>query len=323
MKSISRQTGPLRAASVLSDGVRGFASMRDLEVLRALIAARKTTAAANQLGISQPAVSRTIALLEERSGRLLFRREGGRLMPTADALALYAETTPVFDALSRLDRFAWTSRSLEPLRVVAPPTIAHHFLQRIIASYLADHPDETVALEVTTSNEILAAVADRKADIGVTGSPVAHPGLTSEPFRRSEAVCAMPAGHHLAARSHIVPADLDGEPFIAFARRHASRVQLDHLFGEAGVRPVIRCETSTVVSAAELVRAGLGLSVFNPFPVVLRPGPELVFRPFVPVVPYETAFVFAADGPPSPAARRLADFARAHTADDPYSSAIP
>ncbi|WP_163341592.1 LysR family transcriptional regulator, partial [Escherichia coli] len=82
-------------------------------------------------------------------GRVLFRREGGRLTPTADALALFAETTPIFDALARLDRFSWASQSHEPLRVAAPATIAHHYLQGLIAGYLAVHDDETVALEIT------------------------------------------------------------------------------------------------------------------------------------------------------------------------------
>jgi DNA-binding transcriptional LysR family regulator len=317
---------PLPAAAgmfPISKGVKAFATLRDIEVLRAVVAARKTTAAATQLGISQPAVSRAIAQLEERAGRRMFRREGGRLVPTADALTLYAETTPVFDALSRLDHFAWTSKAQEPLRVVAPPTLAHHFMHDIIARYLVEHADEAIALEVTTSNEVFASVADRKADIGIIGTPIVHPSLVSEPFRRSAAVCAMPAGHRLAAKATIAPADLDGEPFIAFARRHASRVIVDRLFVEAGVRPVIRCETATVASAAELVKAGLGLSLLNPFPVALRPDPELVFRPFLPVVPYETAFVFPAGGPPTAAARRLADFARANIASDAYSVAIP
>ena len=71
------------------------------------------------------------------------------------------------------------------------------------------------------------------------------------------------------------------------------------------------------------MKAGLGLSLLNPFPVALRPDPGLVFRPFLPFLPYETAFVFPAGGPPTAAARRLADFARATTASDAYSVAIP
>jgi len=319
---IARATPPADTASLV-EGVRGFASLRDLEVLRALVVARKMTAAAMQLGISQPAVSRTIAMLEDRSGRILFRREGGRLTPTSDALALFAETTPIFDALARLDRFSWTSQSPEPLRVVAPATIAHHYLPWLIAGYLAAHGDETVTLEITTSPDVFAAIADRKADIGISDSYVSHPALLREPFRRSSAVCALPEGHRLAAQPRVGAADLDGEGLISYARRLAIRTTLDRIFAEAGARPKVRCETATVVSAVELVRAGVGLAIFNPFPVALRPVVGVVFRPFDPQVLYETAFILPAEGPASPAARRLAEFARAQTVDDTYSTAIP
>ena len=57
-------------------------SLRELEVLQAMIATRKTVAAAQMLGISQPAVSRALAALEAHVGRPLFAREGGRLVPT-------------------------------------------------------------------------------------------------------------------------------------------------------------------------------------------------------------------------------------------------
>ncbi|MEI8147128.1 MAG: LysR substrate-binding domain-containing protein [Alphaproteobacteria bacterium] len=260
---MSQAQATLRTQGSSQDGIRGFASIRDLEVLRTLIAARKTTAAANELGISQPAVSRTIASLEERSGRILFRREGGRLVPTADALALYAETTPVFEALSRLDRFSWRPQTAEPLRVVAPPTIAHHFLQGVIAGYLARYPEDRIALDITTSPDVFATVADGKADIGISDSPVQHPALIREVFRRSSAVCALPAGHRLAERSTITAADLDGEAFVAFARRLPIRATLDRILAEAGSRPIIRCETATVVSAVELVREGVGLFPLN------------------------------------------------------------
>ena len=77
-------------------------SVRELEVLHAVITTRKTTAAAQRLGGSQPAVSRAIGALEARLGRELFIRDGGRLVPTADAFALDAEAAPIFSALERL-----------------------------------------------------------------------------------------------------------------------------------------------------------------------------------------------------------------------------
>jgi DNA-binding transcriptional LysR family regulator len=64
-------------------------SFRELEALHALVEARKTTSAAHKIGVSQPAISRAIQDLEHRVGKALFRREGGRLVPTADGILLY------------------------------------------------------------------------------------------------------------------------------------------------------------------------------------------------------------------------------------------
>ncbi|WP_291634202.1 LysR family transcriptional regulator, partial [Bosea sp. (in: a-proteobacteria)] len=90
-------------------GARQAPSLRELEILQAMIATRKTVAAAQMLGISQPAVSRALAALEAHVGRPLFMREGGRLVPTGDAFALEAEAQPIFDALERLA--GWPSQT--------------------------------------------------------------------------------------------------------------------------------------------------------------------------------------------------------------------
>ena len=81
---------------------RNRPTLRELEVFRSVIRCGKTTAAARQLGISQPAVSRALAQLEARKGEMLFRRDGNRLVPTAEALALDRELEPMFEVLARL-----------------------------------------------------------------------------------------------------------------------------------------------------------------------------------------------------------------------------
>ena len=104
-----------------------WATLRDLEVFQAVIEERKTTAAAQRLGISQPAVSRALASMEQKSKRSLFRHQGTRLVPTADAMALYEEIQPIFHALAQLSHFDWTQQKPASLRIACPPTMAHCF----------------------------------------------------------------------------------------------------------------------------------------------------------------------------------------------------
>jgi DNA-binding transcriptional LysR family regulator len=175
-------------------------SVRELEVLHAVITTRKTTAAAQRLGVSQPAVSRAIGALEARLGRDLFVRDGGRLVPTADAYALDAEAAPIFAALARLDNWPKTPNAGSLLRIVSAPTITHAFLAPLIVRFLQAEPDTRIQMEIGRSNDAVAAVADGTADLGVVDVGVVHAGVRAEPFRQSVAHVMMPADHPLTEK---------------------------------------------------------------------------------------------------------------------------
>jgi DNA-binding transcriptional LysR family regulator len=289
-----------------------FATVRDLEVLHTVIDEKKTTAAAARLGISQPAVSRTLAQMETRSGRTLFRRQGVAIVPTADALALYEETKPIFEILARLRDFQWTESAVTPLRIAAPPTIAQCFLEPLLVRFMRENPSARASLDIVTTPDVLELVADQRADLGVADVTASHSGLTRIPFRRSDFVCAMPADHALAQRASISPADLHGHPMVKLVKRNAARAMLDRLFAKAGVKPSMVMETSNALSAVSLAGQGMGFALVNPFPVALTAPATVAFRPFEPKVTFETAFFVPVDGVVSSLVQRFIEFIRQH-----------
>ncbi len=292
-------------------------SLRELEILRALISSRKTTSAAASLGVSQPAVSRAIASLEARVGRTLFSRDGGRLVPTAEAFALEEEARPIFAALDRIAVWPDGPAKRGVLKVAASPTLAQFLLPDIVAQFRQAEPELTIQVEIGTGTSVVASIADRLADIGLVDQPASHPGVRAEPLREAVAHCLMPCSHRLAAKPSVTAADLDGEAMIALARRFASRVQADRLFAAMGVQPRIVAEAATSAFVAELVRRGVGLALINPFPLSLGAGLQgLVARPFEPAITYTTMLLFPASGAASPAARRFADALKAIQPDD-------
>lgn len=298
-------------------------TLRELEVLRTLIQFGKATAAARKLGISQPAVSRAIHQLETRTGLTLFRREGGRLLPTAEALALHQESEPIFLTFERLERARWRPEDASPiLRVAAPPTLAHWFLHPLLAAFYQTEPDTRIYVEIGSGPEVVTMLANGGMDLGLVDSGPSHAGVRYLAFRSSNAHAVMRADAPLADREAIAPQDLHGQPFIALARRFPSRTQLERLFLGAGVQPDIRIEVSTAVAAYEFVRAGVGMTIINPFPMSLRRDPDIRFLPFRPTIAYETSFVLPSMMPPSAVARRFIDFVRARQQEDSYSVAI-
>jgi DNA-binding transcriptional LysR family regulator len=297
-------------------------TFRELEALHALIEARKTTSAASRLGVSQPAVSRAIQQLEARLGLTLFHRDGGRLSPTQDGIALYQQSLPIFTALAGLGRASSGQQEQRPVLVITPPTVAHRFLPRIVAEFVAQEPDVRMQIEVGTTSDVIAQVADGRFHVGITDGQVNHPALVFEPFRRAYAHVIARTDHRLAGKAEITASDFDGERYIALTRRFPIRGVLDRLFNDAGSRPETVMEAATSAIAYELVRSGVGLTIINPFPVSLRADPDVVMRPFMPRASYETCFVMPSAAPPPPHARRFMDFLRSRQPEDGYSHPI-
>ncbi len=291
-------------------------SIRELEVLTALVRLRKTTSAAVSLGISQPAVSRVLAQLEARLGCALFLRESGRLSPTPEALALDEQARPILAALDRLATWPAGAPSSGLLRICASPTLAHHLLPPVVARFREIAPEVTVQVEIGNGPTVLAAVADRVADLGLMDTPPAHPAVMAEPFRLGQAHCVMPDGHPLSVLSSIGVEDLAGHPIVALARRFASRASVDAAFGQAGLQPRIVAEASTSAFAVGLVLQGAGVALLNPFPVCQAGMAGLVARPFRPSIPYRTSLLFPSAGGAATIARRFADLLKEMQPED-------
>jgi DNA-binding transcriptional LysR family regulator len=297
-------------------------TFRELEALHALIESRKTTSAASRLGVSQPAISRAIQQLEARLGKSLFRRDGGRLAPTVDGISLYQQSLPIFSALAGLGGASPDERESRPVLIISPPTVAHRFLPRIVAEFLAQEPGVRMQIEVGTTSDVIAQVADGRFHLGITDGQVNHPALVFEPFRRSWAHVILRADHPLAGKPEIAAKDFDGERFIALTRRFLIRSTLERLFAEAGARPATVMEAATSAIAYELVRSGVGLTIINPFPVSLRADPDVAIRPFAPRASFETCFAMPSAAPPPAHVRRFMDFLKSRQPEDGFSTPI-
>lgn len=296
-------------------------SLPEYQALRALMEGGTTTSAAEQLGLSQSAISRSISSLEARTGLTLFEREAGRLRPTEEAVRMNRRLDLLFEALDRIDGPKQPVQ--ETLRLIAPPTYAHRFLVSQIASFLAINPHFFVSFEVNTSDEVVRAILEDRSDLGLTGVELARAGVKMQAFRTSSAVCVMLPDHPLAAQEEVHPIDLDGLPFIAIAQRHARRMQLDKIFSSASSKPRVLAEVSTSFAAVDLAKEGLGLAVVNPFPVFQYRSDDLVFRRFASPIEYRSYFVTSDQRPLSRVARAFIRHLRLHTPSDPHSKKVP
>lgn len=280
-------------------------SIREFETLRAMIISGTTTGASRRLGISQPAVSRALAQLEGRLGVILFTREGGRLVPTAEALMLNEELQPLFDALDKLKTLRLIPRKSDHLKVAAPASFCLGYLQKLLMSFRETQPTLSFELVTADSEAIIAMVAEGMVDTGISDMRALHSGVEFETLFSASAVCVMPPDHPLTQKPQITPEDLIDVPFIALSKRHATRSKIDGIFDKAGVERLMVAETSTAAAACAFVAAGLGVAVMNPFPVDRLFSNKIELRPFTPTVDYDISLITPANRPLSSITRRF------------------
>ncbi|GFE66004.1 LysR family transcriptional regulator [Litoreibacter roseus] len=299
---------------------KSWHSIPEYQALRAVMQSGTTTGAAAQLGLSQSAISRSIANLEGRIGKMLFERDGGRLRPTQEAVRLNFRLDPLFDALNRIE--GPDEPVQETMRLIAPPTYSHRFLVSQVAGFLKANPHFFVSLEVNTSDGVIRGILEDRFDLGLIGVDLSRAGLKLAPFRRSLAVCVLPKMHALASRAQIEPKDFEGQNLIALSHRHARRAQLDRMFQETRTRPNIVAEVTTSFAAADLVKEGLGIAVINPFPLYQYRSEEIVFVPFVSPIRYTTYFLTSDQRPVPRIARAFMRHMRLHTHPDPFTEKV-
>lgn len=296
--------------------------IREYEALRAVLTTGTTIGAARRLGISQPAISRALTQLENRLGRTLFLRISGRIEPTAEALSLNETLDPLFETLSKIDGAEWAHTENKPLSIAASTTIAHCFLLPRLATFLKQDSSRRIQFETQPTEQIVAGVLEFRYDLGLTSAMIQQSGVKLIPWRKSKMVCVMPEGHCLANRDTITPQDLDGVSTVDFVRRLGGRSLTEQIFNRSGVRPNIIVEAATNIAAVELARAGIGVTVLNPFPQLTEPQRGLVILPFESDIEYRTSFVLSADRPPSTQTRNFMRHIKFTTPEDQFSEAI-
>lgn len=286
--------------------------IRQIEAFRAVMETGSVTRAAEQLHVSQPAVSKLLRALADHCGFALFLRRGSRLVPTPEARLMAVEVERAF---SGVERVAEVARALRERRwgqvtLAAFPALAMQFLPGALSPFLAERPDVRLSLFSRTSPRIGDLAANQQVDLGLSLLPVEHPYVRGEVAARFALVCAVPAGHPLAARPVLQADDLRDERFISLGREDRSRFVVDAAFQGRGPQS-IRIEAQMAESACAFVASGLGVAIVPPFAAQQYPAERLVARPFEPPVTMDIWLLVPVSREPSMLTLEVAEVIRA------------
>ena len=187
--------------------------------LRVFITAARTlsfTRTAEQLCISQPAVSKHVGELESRYGVQLFTRRGSRLELTEAGHTLLASAERVADDYRRLEyeMSLCTGQTEGELRLGASTTIAQYLLPPILARFTTRFPKVRVSLLSGNSGQVEQALGDHAIDLGLVESVSRRQGLHYTPFRADELVLVARPGGKYARTESVTPEALCRIPLV-------------------------------------------------------------------------------------------------------------
>ena len=242
--------------------------LRQLLTFRTVVDQGSFSHAAEELGISQPAVSFQIRALEERIGQRLLDRSGrrvtltdaGRVVDTHARRMLALEDELLRDVAGLSDHLSG------PLVLGSSTGPGELLLPHLLGGFKRENPDVEVSLVVQDTQTVCDRVLDDEIELGVVGAARPHRGLVFEPFVRDELVVICPPGHALAKKKRISLADLASQPIILQQRGSGVRAVLEAAFRASGFRMRdldVTLELGLQQSVRVAVLDGLGITVIS------------------------------------------------------------
>lgn len=275
---------------------------RQLDAFRKVMVTGSMTIAAELMNISQPAVSRLIKDLETTLAIRLFRREGNRLIPGAEAQRLFREVDRFYQGMEQVERVAQDLKAVRigTLRVASMTVLGLSLLCESIRQFSLLRPDVVTSLDVRNSISVLELTAANQIDIGFVHSmSTEYPGVNTFALPSVAAVCVLPRGHRLARKKTVQVTDLDGESLISLGPNNPMRIRLEVALAAAGVncrRPV---ETTLAYSACNMVAGGLGIAVIDAITASQFANAGVICRPLLPEIHFGFSMVLPAHQPRS------------------------
>lgn len=241
---------------------------KQLAAFCAVVEHRSFSQAAEQLGVTQPAVSLQIRSLEQRLGRPLLDRSGRRVEPTEAGQLLYRGAQRLLALEEQLLQELGEEGEGElggRLEIGASTGPGSTVVPVVLAEFQRLHPQVQVALTVSDTQTVVEQVARRELELGVVGAVRRQRGVTFKPLFRDEVVLAVPKGHARAGKT-LTLADLKSEPLVLMQEGAGVRQVIEDELREHGIRfrdLDIRLELGLQESARAAVLAGFGATFIS------------------------------------------------------------
>lgn len=239
-------------------------TLKQLRVLAAIARAGKITSAANEIGVTPPAVTLQLKLLEESAGLPLFDRTRSGLKLTEAGSFLLAAHVRIESALAECCATFSAMKGLTRGRVsVGVVSTAKYFAPHALAAFSAAHPDLDVELIAGNREETIGALARLDLDMAIMGRPPDNVDVESCVIGDHPHVFIAAPGHRLTAEASIAMADLANEKILLRESGSGTRILLERM----AARSEVTLKGGTAFGSNETIKqavmAGLGIAFIS------------------------------------------------------------
>jgi DNA-binding transcriptional LysR family regulator len=258
-------------------------TLRQVEVIRAVMLRGTIAGAAEHLGVSAPGISRLVKHTEESLGIRLFERRAGLFVPSVEADAVFDQIREVYKGVENLQSALDSLQKGKDvgLAFASAPSVAQFVAARAIGRVRKRYPDLFIDLNILKIEETLDYLLLERGEFVIMSSAIDNPGIENRLLATADFVAILPDGHPLADLPVVSVRDLVSYPLIGVDPEDPYGARIARIFREAGVELNHSMRGRFSQTVVSLVRHGLGVAVIDCFSVAEKVLPGYVRRPLL------------------------------------------
>lgn len=239
-------------------------TLRQLTVFEMVARHLSFTRAAEELLLTQPAVSMQIKQIEDEIGLDLFERLGRKIYLTEAGQELYRLSREISSKLLEADSIVDEIKGADGGRLlVAVASTVQYFAIRLLAGFCERYPKVNINLKVTNQKGLLQLLENNETDIALMGEPPEGLDLLSEPLLDNPLVVIAPSNHHLRDKKNISLQELKNEVFLMREQGSGTRTSTERFFAENGLKIFASMEVNNNGAIKLGVEEGLGIGIVS------------------------------------------------------------
>ncbi len=239
-------------------------TLRQLKVFEAVARHLSFRRAAEELHLSQPAVSMQIKQLESNVDLPLFDHVGKKVFLTEAGREMFHYSRAIAGLLGEADEVIEQLKGARRGKLaLSVASTVNYFAPALLGTFCRRFPDITISLDVTNRETLLRQLADNEADLVIMGQPPAGDELEAGAFMENPLVVIAPPDHPLAGRQGVPMMRLQDETFLVRERGSGTRGATERFFSQHGITLNTGMEISSNEAIKQSVQAGLGLGLLS------------------------------------------------------------